>query len=569
MTLGTDALGTEAPAGGETRQGLDPKDDDPAALAATPEQHPSQGSATPVPLAEAYDRKADEAALRVHDQRGDDPRTVQLREHFHTVSKTYRDAARMAREAEASIPLAEALEAYRKALKDIVRIHNDPSPDLEAIVQIVRVARAALDAGEVTSVRRIRHSRKITSIGGREPDGGRMIHATGGGCWLPPILFAKGLPKVGDFLVQYADDFSWGWEPAAPSDAAREAEASIPTPHPAPVARPAGEERQGAPWNKEDSRFWDSVHDILERHIKATQGSQIDSVGVRGLFEATDALIEFFTALIVYKDETTPSSSLSRVPASPSGSGDLISYLERQWAWSKETFGPALRTRGIVQHITKELREIEAEPHDLAEWVDVIILAMDGFWRHGGKPEGLLPAMQAKQDRNFARSWPDWRTMGEDQAIEHDRSGEGVSAPTADTSDQGVGITVEEIARVASEAFARSKAIPAWDDVGRAVLALLTDPKAHPAGGESPDTSGRGSGTGDWAEISVAELEAHKAGEKTSLKHAEWNERRLAAGQLVFSREYTTMAVVQDALLAFQRALASPAPAVTEQGDET
>lgn len=106
------------------------------------------------------------------------------------------------------------------------------------------------------------------------------------------------------------------------------------------------------------------------------------------------------------------------------GPADLVSYLHRQWAWSKETFGPALRTKGIVQHITKELREIEADPHDLAEWVDVIILAMDGFWRHGGKPEDLLPAMQAKQDKNFARTWPDWRTMGEDQAIEHDRSGE-------------------------------------------------------------------------------------------------------------------------------------------------
>ena len=105
-------------------------------------------------------------------------------------------------------------------------------------------------------------------------------------------------------------------------------------------------------------------------------------------------------------------------------SADLEAYLHRQWAWSKETFGPALRTKGVIQHITKELREIEAKPHDLSEWVDVIILAMDGFWRHGGKPEDLLPAMQAKQDKNFARNWPDWRTVGEDSAIEHDRSAE-------------------------------------------------------------------------------------------------------------------------------------------------
>ncbi len=123
----------------------------------------------------------------------------------------------------------------------------------------------------------------------------------------------------------------------------------------------------------------------------------------------------------------------------------LVAYLQRQWAWSKETFGPALRTKGVVQHIRKELVEIESQPHDLAEWVDVIILAMDGFWRHGGHPESLLTAMQAKQDKNFARTWPDWRTMGEDQAIEHDRTGE-ASAPARDGASAVVpGISIEAV----------------------------------------------------------------------------------------------------------------------------
>lgn len=142
-------------------------------------------------------------------------------------------------------------------------------------------------------------------------------------------------------------------------------------------------------------------------------------------------------------------------PSDPAGAGgDLVSYLHRQWTWSKETFGPALRTKGIVQHITKELREIEAEPHDLAEWVDVIILAMDGFWRHGGKPEDLLPAMQAKQDKNFARQWPDWRTIGEDQAIEHDRSSEGSTpaqtppSPPSATPEGDPPMTVEEARKI-------------------------------------------------------------------------------------------------------------------------
>ncbi|MGQ3281264.1 dATP/dGTP pyrophosphohydrolase domain-containing protein [Shinella sp.] len=35
-----------------------------------------------------------------------------------------------------------------------------------------------------------------------------------------------------------------------------------------------------------------------------------------------------------------------------------------------------------------------------------------------------LPALLAKQRKNMARSWPDWRTMSEDSAIEHDRSKE-------------------------------------------------------------------------------------------------------------------------------------------------
>lgn len=102
----------------------------------------------------------------------------------------------------------------------------------------------------------------------------------------------------------------------------------------------------------------------------------------------------------------------------------LEQYYERQIEWSKTTFGPALRTNGIIDHITKELAEIAADPHDLSEWVDVMILAMDGFWRHGGTAKDIMPALLAKQTKNMARNWPDWRTRSEDQAIEHDRSGE-------------------------------------------------------------------------------------------------------------------------------------------------
>ena len=106
----------------------------------------------------------------------------------------------------------------------------------------------------------------------------------------------------------------------------------------------------------------------------------------------------------------------------------IETYYARQIEWSRTTFGPALRTKGLIDHITKELREIANNPHDLSEWIDVAILAMDGFWRHGGQPEDLMPALLAKQKKNMARKWPDWREKSEDSAIEHDRSGEADTA---------------------------------------------------------------------------------------------------------------------------------------------
>lgn len=97
-------------------------------------------------------------------------------------------------------------------------------------------------------------------------------------------------------------------------------------------------------------------------------------------------------------------------------------HLTRQMIWSHQTFGPGPRTKGVLEHIRKELVEIEAAPFDLSEWVDVIILAFDGAWRAGFAPLEIIEAVKAKQARNEARTWPDWRTMSADQAIEHDRT---------------------------------------------------------------------------------------------------------------------------------------------------
>lgn len=97
------------------------------------------------------------------------------------------------------------------------------------------------------------------------------------------------------------------------------------------------------------------------------------------------------------------------------------SDIQQQKDWAFETFGPGERLQGNLAHIRKELGEIEEDPSDLVEWVDVVILAFDGAMRQGYTPEQIIETYKAKMAINYARSWPDWRLTTEDHPIEHVR----------------------------------------------------------------------------------------------------------------------------------------------------
>lgn len=120
---------------------------------------------------------------------------------------------------------------------------------------------------------------------------------------------------------------------------------------------------------------------------------------------------------------------------------DLKQHLLRQMAFSHATFGPGQRTKGVTDHIQKELEEVReaaALPDPgwmvAGEWVDVVILALDGLtrelsYRHGleaGRADPENTARQAvnlitnKQSANEGRNWPDWRNADPDKAIEHE-----------------------------------------------------------------------------------------------------------------------------------------------------
>lgn len=142
-----------------------------------------------------------------------------------------------------------------------------------------------------------------------------------------------------------------------------------------------------------------------------------------------------------YPNKIAPSEKLRgqwqelKSATSPTGKAfDFTAHLARQAAWSEKTFGPGHRVEMVIDHIRKELLEIEAAPQDLEEWVDLIQLALDGAWRSGALPVEIINAIVAKQTKNEGRTWPDWRTADPTKAIEHDRSKD--AAPSEATTDE-------------------------------------------------------------------------------------------------------------------------------------
>ncbi len=101
---------------------------------------------------------------------------------------------------------------------------------------------------------------------------------------------------------------------------------------------------------------------------------------------------------------------------------EMRAFMRRRRQWSEQTFGPGDRTVGTLEHIRKEILEIEIDPGDPVEWVDILLLALDGAARIPGVTDDMiLSIMLSKQKKNEAREWPDWRTAPTDRPVEHVR----------------------------------------------------------------------------------------------------------------------------------------------------
>ena len=106
----------------------------------------------------------------------------------------------------------------------------------------------------------------------------------------------------------------------------------------------------------------------------------------------------------------------------------LEHILETQAAWSRANFGPGQRQEGVLDHISKEIKEVRESNGDPYEWIDLVILSFDGLLRQlqheslispKAAAEKAVKMLLAKHQVNHMRDWPDWRTADPNKAIEH------------------------------------------------------------------------------------------------------------------------------------------------------
>lgn len=110
---------------------------------------------------------------------------------------------------------------------------------------------------------------------------------------------------------------------------------------------------------------------------------------------------------------------LVRLADTNSINAELIDDL---YQWNTQAFGPGRRTSGIIDHIRQELDEINKSPGDPEEWVDVLLLALNGLQRLDLSGHQIIQHIFAKIAKNARRQWPDWQTRDPEKAINHDRN---------------------------------------------------------------------------------------------------------------------------------------------------
>ena len=110
---------------------------------------------------------------------------------------------------------------------------------------------------------------------------------------------------------------------------------------------------------------------------------------------------------------------------------DFENWFCRRDEWSMATFGPSRGFEGALDHLKKEVTEIEKSPYDTEEWIDALFLVTDGLCRmlRAANPdltgadafEIMMEVANRKLDKNMRREWPSVSEQIRGKAVEHVR----------------------------------------------------------------------------------------------------------------------------------------------------
>jgi hypothetical protein len=96
---------------------------------------------------------------------------------------------------------------------------------------------------------------------------------------------------------------------------------------------------------------------------------------------------------------------------------------DRIAAWQLATFGTRQSVAGAIEHLRRELAEIERDPTDVEECADAFFLLVQIASRFAGADgAAFFAAVEAKLRKNEGRVWV--VPASADEPIEHNREGE-------------------------------------------------------------------------------------------------------------------------------------------------
>jgi hypothetical protein len=127
-------------------------------------------------------------------------------------------------------------------------------------------------------------------------------------------------------------------------------------------------------------------------------------------------------------------------------------------AFNERTF-PGQTVHGVANHLAKEAGELAAEPGDLMEQADVLILLLQVCHKQGVSGSELLRNAFTKVEINEKRDWP--KEPAEDGTFQHTKEsrdgGEGGEGKPSTINDQPSAITSHDDIRLIIEALDEMK----------------------------------------------------------------------------------------------------------------